>query len=131
MSSVNRVFLIGHLGADPEIRYTGAGKPVANFRIATSEQWNDKQGQRQEKTEWHRIVAWDKLAELCGEYLAKGRQVCVEGRIETHKWQDKDGNDRYTTEVQAQRVTFLGGRGETRRDTAQPPQRPDEDNVPF
>lgn len=110
--SVNKVILIGHLGADPEIRYTPSGAPVANFRIATSDSWNDKQGQRQERTEWHRIVVWGKLAEICGEYLAKGRQVYVEGRLQTRQWDDRDGNKRYTTEVQAREVTFLGGRGE-------------------
>jgi single-strand DNA-binding protein len=110
--SVNKVILIGRLGADPEVRYTPSGTPVANFRIATSEIWNDKQGQKQERTEWHRIVAWSKLAELCGEYLSKGRQVYVEGRLQTRQWDDRDGNKRYTTEVQAQTITFLGGRGD-------------------
>ena len=110
--SVNKVILIGRLGADPEVRYTPAGMPVANFRIATSENWNDKQGQRQERTEWHRIVVWGKLAELCGQYLAKGRQIYVEGRIQTRQWEDRDKNKRFTTEIQAREVTFLGGRGE-------------------
>ncbi len=110
--SVNKAILIGRLGADPEVRYTPSGAAVANFRIATSESWNDKQGQRQERTEWHRIVAWGKLAELCGEYLAKGRQVYVEGRLQTRAWDDRDGNKRYTTEVQAREITFLGGRSE-------------------
>src|SRR5437867_435406 len=110
--SVNKVILIGRLGADPEVRYTPSGAPVANFRIATSESWNDKQGQRQERTEWHRIVAWGKLAELCGEYLSKGRQVFVEGRLQTRAWDDREGNKRYTTEIQAREITFLGGRGE-------------------
>ncbi|OGQ80647.1 MAG: single-stranded DNA-binding protein [Deltaproteobacteria bacterium RIFOXYA12_FULL_58_15] len=114
--SVNKVILIGRLGADPEVRYTPSGTPVANFRIATSDSWNDKQGQRQERTEWHRIVAWSKLAELCGEYLAKGRQVYVEGRLQTRQWDDRDGNKRYTTEIQAREITFLGGReGEPKR----------------
>lgn len=110
--SVNKAILIGHLGADPEVRYTPSGTPVANFRIATSESWNDKQGQRQERTEWHRIVAWNKTAELVGEYLSKGRQVYIEGRIQTRQWDDRDGNKRYTTEVVASQVTFLGGRGD-------------------
>jgi len=109
---VNKVILIGNLGADPEIRYTPSGAAVANFRIATSDSWTDKQGQRQERTEWHRIVAWNKLAELCGEYLSKGRQVYVEGRLQTRSWDDRDGNKRYMTEVIAQQITFLGGRGE-------------------
>jgi single-strand DNA-binding protein len=110
--SVNKVILIGNLGADPEVRYTPSGAPVANFRIATSDNWTDKQGQRQERTEWHRIVAWGKLAELCGEYLSKGRQVYVEGRLQTRQWDDRDGNKKYTTEIVANQITFLGGRGE-------------------
>jgi single-strand DNA-binding protein len=109
---VNKVILIGNLGADPEVRYTPSGQPVANFRIATSESWVDKQGQKQERTEWHRIVAWGKLAELCGQYLAKGRQVFVEGKLQTRQWDDRDGNKRFTTEIQAREITFLGGRGE-------------------
>jgi len=107
---VNKVILIGNLGADPEVRYTPSGQAVANFRIATSESWVDKQGQKQERTEWHRIVAWAKLAELCGEYLAKGRQVFVEGKLQTRQWEDRDGNKRFTTEIQAREITFLGGR---------------------
>lgn len=112
MASVNRVFLIGNLGADPEVRYTGSGNPVANFRIATSEIWNDKSGERQERTEWHRIVVFGRQAEHCGEYLRKGRSVHVEGRLQTRDWEDRDGNKRSTTEIVADRVTFLGGRGE-------------------
>lgn len=108
--SVNKVILIGRLGRDPEVRYTAGGNPVANFSVATDEKWTDKQGQRQERTEWHKIVAWGKLAEICGEYLAKGRQVYVEGKIQTRQWDDRDGNKRYTTEVVAQQVTFLGGK---------------------
>ena len=105
--SVNKVILVGNLGADPEVRYTPGGQPVANFRIATSENWVDKQGQKQERTEWHRIVAWGKLAELCGEYLAKGRQVFVEGKLQTRQWDDRDGNKRYTTELVANQVSSL------------------------
>lgn len=112
MAGVNKVILVGNLGQDPEVRYSASGSPVANFSIATSESWNDKNGQRQERTEWHRIVAWGKLAELCGEYLAKGRQVYVEGKLQTRNWEDRDGNKRYTTEIIANQVTFLGGRGE-------------------
>lgn len=114
MASLNKVLLMGNLGADPEIRFTPGGSAVANFRIATTEVWNDKQsGERKEKTEWHRIVVWGKQAEHCGEYLKKGRAVFVEGRLETREWQDKDGNKRWTTEVKADRVTFIGsGRGE-------------------
>lgn len=107
---VNKVILIGNLGADPEVRFTPGGQAVANFRIATSESWTDKGGQKQERTEWHRIVVWGKLAELCGEYLAKGRQCYVEGRLQTREWNDKEGKKNYTTEVVANQVTFLGGR---------------------
>jgi single-strand DNA-binding protein len=107
---VNKAILIGNLGADPEVRFTPGGQPVANFRIATSESWNDKNGQKQERTEWHRIVVWGKLAELCGEYLKKGRQCYVEGRLQTREWTDKEGKKNYTTEVVAQQVTFLGQR---------------------
>lgn len=111
-SGVNKVILVGNLGADPEIKYTDSGRAVANFNIATSESWNDKDGQRHEKTEWHRIVCWARLAELAGEYLSKGRQVYVEGKLQTRQWDDRDGNKRYTTEVMARELTFLGGRSE-------------------
>jgi single-strand DNA-binding protein len=107
---VNKVILIGNLGADPEVRFTPGGQAVANFRIATSDTWTDKNGQKQERTEWHRIVVWGKLAELCGEYLKKGRQCYVEGRLQTREWTDKEGRKNYTTEVVANSVTFLGGR---------------------
>lgn len=107
---VNKVILVGNLGADPEVRFTPGGQAVANFRIATSESWNDKNGQKQERTEWHRIVVWGKLAELCGEYLAKGRQCFIEGRLQTREWTDKENKKNYTTEVVASNVTFLGGR---------------------
>lgn len=107
---VNKVILIGNLGADPEVRFTPGGQAVANFRIATSESWQDKNGQKQERTEWHRIVVWGKLAELCGEYLKKGRQCYVEGRLQTREWMDKENRKNYTTEVVANAVTFLGGR---------------------
>jgi single-strand DNA-binding protein len=109
---VNKVILIGNLGADPEVRFTPGGQAVANFRIATNESWTDKNQQKQERTEWHRIVVWGKLAELCGEYLKKGRQAYVEGRLQTREWNDKEGKKNYTTEVVAQTVQFLGGRAE-------------------
>jgi len=97
---INKVILVGNLGQDPEIRYTADGRPIANFSIATSETWNDKNsGERREKTEWHRVVVFGKLAEICGEYLSKGRQVYIEGKLQTRKWQGKDGQDRWTTEV--------------------------------
>ena len=107
---VNKAILIGNLGADPEVRFTPGGQAVANFRIATSESWKDKEGNKQERTEWHRIVVWGKLAELCGEYLKKGRQCYVEGRLQTREWTDKEGKKNWTTEVVANQVTFLGGR---------------------
>ena len=97
---INKVILVGNLGQDPEIRYTADGRPIANFSVATSETWNDKgSGERREKTEWHRVVVFGKLAEICGEYLSKGRQVYIEGKLQTRKWQGKDGQDRWTTEV--------------------------------
>jgi len=106
---INKAILVGNLGADPEIRYTPSGMAVANFRIATSETFN-KDGQKETRTEWHRIVAFGKLAEICGEYLAKGKQVYIEGKIQTRKWTDKDGNDKYTTEILANQMQMLGGR---------------------
>jgi single-strand DNA-binding protein len=107
--SVNKVILLGRLGQDPELKYTPGGAAVCNFSLATTESWTDKQGQKQEKTEWHRIVVWGKLAELCNQYLAKGRQAFLEGRLQTRSWDDKDGNKRYTTEVLASTVQFIGG----------------------
>lgn len=106
--SVNKVILIGRLGNNPEIRYTPSGAAVANFNVATNENWTDKSGQKQERTEWHRVVVWGKIAQLCGEYLAKGRQVYLEGRLQTRQWQDKEGVTKYTTEVIASTVQFLG-----------------------
>lgn len=111
MSSVNRVILVGHLGADPEMRYTNNGQAVCNMRIATSESWTDKDGNKQERTEWHSISAWGKQAEFCGQYLAKGRQVYVEGRLQTREYQDKEGITRKVWEVQADRVNGLGSGG--------------------
>jgi single-strand DNA-binding protein len=106
---VNKVILVGNLGADPEMKYTPSGAGVCEFRIATSESWNDKNGQKQERTEWHRVVVWGKRAEVCAKYLSKGRQVYIEGRLQTRSWDDKDGNKRYMTEVVANDVQFLGG----------------------
>jgi single-strand DNA-binding protein len=109
---VNKVILVGNLGKDPEIRYMPSGGAVANITIATSEQWKDKQsGEMQERTEWHNVVFYDRLAEIVGEYLKKGSQVYVEGSIRTRKWQDKEGKDRYTTEIIARDMQMLGGRG--------------------
>ena len=113
MAGVNKVILIGNLGRDPELRYTQNGQAVTNFSLATSENWTDKNGERSEKTEWHRIVAWAKTAELCAQYLSKGRTVYIEGRLQTRDWEDKEGVKRQTTEIVAHTVQFLGGpRGE-------------------
>ena len=109
---VNKVILVGNLGADPETRYTASGSAVTNIRVATSESWKDKQtGENQERTEWHRIVFFNRLAEIAGEYLRKGSQVYVEGALRTRKWQDQSGQDRYSTEVVAAEMQMLGGRG--------------------
>lgn len=109
---VNKAILIGNLGRDPEIRYSPSGAAVANVNIATTDSWKDKQsGEQQERTEWHRVVFFGRLAEIVGEYLKKGSQVYVEGRIQTRKWQDKEGNDRFTTEIVANDMQMLGGRG--------------------
>lgn len=112
MSGINKVIVVGRLGQDPEVRYTQGGQAVCNFSVATSESWNDKEGQRQEKTEWHRIVVWGKIAEICSQYLGKGRQVYVEGRLQTRQWDDKEGNKRYTTEIVANTVQFLDKAGD-------------------
>jgi len=135
--SVNKVILIGRLGADPEIRYTADGQPVATFRLATNEVWV-KDGQKQERTEWHRIVAFGRLAEICGEYLAKGRQVYIEGRLQTRSYEDREGIKRFVTEIVAQNMQMLG----SRRDLAAPNSSPDlepsfgeepppEEDLPF
>jgi len=108
MGSVNKVILVGNLGRDAELRYTPGGAAVATLNMATTEIWNDKGGQRQEKTEWHRIVLWGKTAESLNEYLTKGKQIYVEGRLQTRQWDDKDGNKRYTTEIRGDRVVLLG-----------------------
>jgi len=139
--SVNKVILIGNLGKDPEVRFTANGKAVARFPIATSEVWNDGEGNRQERTEWHNIIVWGKQGESCGQYLAKGRQVYVEGSIRSRTYDDKSGTKRYVTEIIAQRVRFLGGGGGTRvvqetepepaaeTPAGQPP--PLDDDIPF
>ncbi len=110
MASVNKFILIGNLGRDPETRYMPDGGAVTNVSIATTETWKDKNGEKQEKTEWHRVAFFGKLAEIAGEYLKKGSQVYVEGRLQTRKWQDKDGQDKYTTEIVADRMQMLGSR---------------------
>ncbi len=111
MAGINKVILVGRLGRDPEVRYTPDGTAIANFSIATSEEWKDKgTGEKKERTEWHRIVAFRRLGEICGEYLSKGRQVYIEGRLQTRDWQDKDGVKRYTTEIVAAQMQMLGSR---------------------
>ncbi len=110
MAGVNKAILVGNLGRDPELRHTPNGQAVVNFTLATSESWTDKSGERQERTEWHRIVVWGKTAEMCNQYLSKGRTVYIEGRIQTREWEDKDGNKRYTTEINASTVNFIGPR---------------------
>ncbi|HCF57369.1 MAG TPA: single-stranded DNA-binding protein [Myxococcales bacterium] len=123
MASVNKAIIVGNLGKDPEVRYTQSGQSVATFTVATNDRWTDKNtGQPQERTEWHRIVVWGKQAENCGQYLKKGRLVYIEGRIQTREWTDKEGQKRYTTEIVANQVQFLGGRdGAGPRDDFGPP----------
>ena len=110
MASVNKVILVGNLGRDPETRYTTGGEAVTNISIATTDTWKDKAGEKQERTEWHRVAFFGKLAEIAGEYLKKGSQVYVEGRLQTRKWQDKDGQDKYSTEIVANQMQMLGSR---------------------
>lgn len=112
MASLNKVMLIGNLGKDPEVRYTPSGTAVASFPVATSERFKSKSGEWEEKTEWHNVVLWGRQAEVAGEYLAKGKTVYIEGRLQTRKWQDRDGRDRYTTEVVGEKMQMLGARGE-------------------
>lgn len=142
MAGVNKVILVGNLGRDPEVRYTSSGTPVANFTLATTERWADPtSGEKKEKTEWHRIVVWGKQAEIAGEYLRKGRQVYVEGSLQTREWTDRDDHKRQTTEVRAQRFQMLGSRGDGE---SQAPREPastsvsepagggfEEDDIPF
>ena len=142
MASVNKVIVLGNLGRDPELRHTPAGKAVCTLRVATNESWTDQAGERQERTEWHQIVVWGRSAENCNQYLRKGRSVFVEGRLQTRKWQDKEGQDRWTTEIVADRVQFIGG-GERgagagaggspfEGDAEIPPPSPSEsDDIPF
>ena len=122
--NLNKVMLIGRLGRDPEVRYTKEGTAVANLRLATSEQWTDKAGEKQEKTEWHTVVLWGRQAEIAEQYLQKGRLVFVEGRLETRKWQDQAGADRYTTEIRGQILQMLD-RGEAGGDRGERPDRAD------
>ncbi|MDY6951791.1 MAG: single-stranded DNA-binding protein [Thermodesulfobacteriota bacterium] len=140
MASVNKVILIGNLGRDPEVRYTPSGTAVANFSVATTENWTNREGEKQSRTEWHRVVAWGRLGETCGEYLSKGSQVYIEGSIQTNEWEDKEGNKRQTTEIRAWRMQMLGSRGSA---SVPPPEadlgrqvepagkEPSEDDIPF
>jgi single-strand DNA-binding protein len=142
--SLNKVMLIGNLGKDPELRFTPSGRAVARFSLATSEQWTDQQGQKQDRTEWHNVVVWGKQAETCGQYLSKGRQVFIEGSIRSRQYDDKEGQKRYITEVIAQRVQFLGGgRGDGAgrgapagaagggSEDAPPSPMPEDEDIPF
>ena len=139
MAGVNKVILLGNLGRDPEVRYTPSGAAVANFTIATSEEWKDKDsGEKQERTEWHRIVAWRRLGEICGEYLHKGSQVYIEGRLQTKSWEDREGNKRYTTEIVAQTMQMLGSPRKEGKTKSVEERYPDEepisipdDDIPF
>jgi single-strand DNA-binding protein len=139
MASVNKVILIGNLGADPEVRYMPSGGAVANFRMATTEQWTDKgSGEKQERTEWHRIVAFGRLGEICGEYLHKGSPVYIEGRLQTREWEDRDGNKRYTTEIVALAMQMLGLRAQEGKAKTEEERFPSEepigipdDEIPF
>ena len=118
MAGVNKVIIVGRLGKDPEVRTVGNGGTVAQLTVATSENWVDKEGQKQERTEWHRVVAWGKLGEICGKHLAKGRQVYVEGRLQTRSWEDQQGQKKYSTEIVASTVQFLGAAGERSENTS-------------
>lgn len=140
-TGVNKVILVGFLGRDPEVRYTKSGQAVASFSLATSEKWTGKDGNKEEKTEWHRIVAWGKLGEICGEYLSKGKQIYIEGRLQTREWEDNDGNKKQTTEIVANNMTMLGqAGGSDHQSSNKPPQEKqayqeqgdfEEDDIPF
>jgi single-strand DNA-binding protein len=139
MASVNKVILIGNLGRDPEVRYTPSGTAVANFSLATTENWTNKDGEKQSRTEWHRIEAWGRLGEICGEYLSKGSQVYIEGSIRTDEWEDQEGNKRQTAKIRAWRMQMLGSRAQAESlsnegfgpeaETAS--SGPTEDDIPF
>jgi len=142
--SVNKVILVGRLGKDPEVRYTATSQPVCRFSIATDESWTDKGGKKQSKTEWHNIVVWGKLGEICGEYLSKGRQAYIEGKLQTRTWEGKEGKPMKSTEIVAREVVFLGGeRQEGRPQRSEPERKPsnpndfpeppkeEDDDIPF
>jgi single-strand DNA-binding protein len=138
MAGVNKAILVGRLGTDPVKRYTSSGTPVVTYRMATSENWTNKEGQREERTEWHRIVAWGKLAEICDQYLSKGRMVYVEGRIQTREWEDRDGNRRWTTEIVCNQMQMLGPASGERSESSEAGEEPppfdtleSDDDIPF
>jgi single-strand DNA-binding protein len=137
MASLNKVLLIGNLGKDPEVRYTTSGTAVASFSIATSEKFKNKGGEREERTEWHNVILWGRLAEIAGEYLTKGKTVFIEGRLQTRKWQDRDGKDRYTTEIVGDKMQMLSKREDNGRTEEADPSLdehaplPNDDDVPF
>lgn len=135
MPSVNKVILIGNLGQDPDTRYMSSGDAVTNISLATTDTWKDRNGQKQEKTEWHKITAYRKLAEIMGEYLTKGRQVYIEGKLETRKWTDKNNTDRYTTEIIATDMKMLGSKPDNNNQSSPSPETDsapvDEDDIPF
>ena len=143
MSGVNKAIIVGNLGSDPELRHTQGGTPVANFRVATNEVFTNRNGEKTERTEWHRVVAFGRLAEICGQYLKKGKQVYLEGRIQTRDWEDQSGNKRYTTEIVATQMVMLGRAGDAPfsvdedaqaaapDDVQGPPAGADDDDLPF
>jgi single-strand DNA-binding protein len=139
MASVNKAILIGNLGRDPEVRYTPSGTAVANFSVATTDNWTNRDGEKESRTEWHRVVAWGRLGEICGEYLSKGSQVYIEGSIQTNEWEDQEGNKRKTTEIRAWRMQMLGSRAQAEplsNESFDPepktaPMKPTEDDIPF
>ncbi|MBW1979857.1 MAG: single-stranded DNA-binding protein [Deltaproteobacteria bacterium] len=138
MAALNKVMLIGNLGADPELTYTPNGTAKATMRLATHETWTNREGEKGERTEWHRVVAWGRLAEICGQYLAKGRQVFIEGRLQTRSWEDREGNRRWITEIVASGMQMLGSPRQSQDDSAVPPvddavedAPPPEDDIPF
>ena len=138
MAALNRVLLIGNLGADPELSYTPSGTAKATMRLATHEVWTNKSGEKGERTEWHRVIAWGRLGEICGEYLTKGRQIFVEGRLQTRSWEDREGNKRWTTEIVANNMQMLGSPRDAPTETRLPPPGPEmpdlpepDDDIPF
>jgi single-strand DNA-binding protein len=139
MASINKVILIGNLGRDPEVRYTPGGTAVANFTLATTDSWKNKDGDQESRTEWHRVVAWSRLGEICGEYLSKGSQVYIEGSLQTNEWEDQEGNKRKTTEIRAWRMQMLGPKTQEaqskKEGTSFPPpplyNNRAEDDIPF